>query len=212
MKPITLQLLQNGQLLGEWALAPGELELRLRDPQTGQEIAVMTAKGVPGVWDELNRESLYESEVEHELTMPLEEIDLPDPTNVSDVEAELWTRSDRGWQKKGALRMGQKATYGQAVVRLKRTGELVVSPGPRLSGGAELPTGGDIDIPEGSPAHRFPPGTSVILTSPSGRGFFVKSCLGDLGFRPIVERTREADISLSTYVPPHSDWGLVNED
>ena len=99
MKPITLQLLQNGQLLGEWALAPGELELRLRDPQTGQEIAVMTAKGIPGVWDELNSGNLCESEEEHELTMPLEEIELPDPTNSSDVEAELWTRSARGWQK-----------------------------------------------------------------------------------------------------------------
>ena len=211
MKPLTLHMLIDGEMVAEWTLPAENVELSLRDPQTGQELAVLRPQGLVNRHAECELEPIGEQS-EPELTLPLEDEGLTPESSELSVEAELWTRSPRGWQKRGSLKMGQKATYGEALVRLKRSGELVVTPGPWLSGGAELPAGGDLHIPAGKQSHRFPPGTSIILTSPRGRGFFVKSQLGDVEHRPVVERTREAQVTQSSYQPPLSDLGLFNED
>ena len=211
MKPLTLHMLLNGETVAEWVLPAGKVELSLRDAHTGQEVAILRPQGLVGRLDERELEPVGEHP-EPELTLPLEELCLASENSETHVEAELWTRSSRGWQKRGILKVGQKATYGEAIVRLKRSGDLVVTPGPRLTGGAELPVGGDLHIPAGHQVHRFPPGTSMILTSPCGRGFFVKSQLGDVEHRPVVERTRQTQVTQSTYKPPPSDLALLSED
>ena len=142
-----------------------------------------------------------------DLTMPLPESeDWKEASMPVDVSAELWTRSGGRWQQRGRIQAGQKARYGDALVRLKKNGELVVMPGESLSGGADLPNGMDMEILAGRKAHRFPPGSSVILTSPQGKGFYVKSQLGETGFRPIVEHSSDWAVENANYVPPSSDW------
>lgn len=205
MKPLRLQLLQNGRLLGEWSVEPGETLLRVVDPETGRELGQIASSG-------LGHEPAHEAEEEPELTLPIEP-----PRSTAEGEAqvayaELWVRCGQGWQKRGTLRIGQKATYGQAVVRLRRGGELLVQPGRRLSGGAELPSGGDLQIEQGDGHHCFPPGTSVILTDETGHGLFVKSRLGDEGFRSVVEKIGKLYEDSSGYQPPVSDLDSVSED
>ena len=206
MKPLRLQLLQNGQVLGEWSVDPGETVVRVMDPETGRELGRISSSGL-GV-------GMLEPELEEEpeLTLPIEESVPAVPDRVHVASAELWVRSSRGWQKRGMLRTGQKATYGSATIRLRQAGELVVHPGALLSGGAELPSGGDLQISQGDRSHSFPPGTSVILTDVRGFGVFVKSRLGDRGFREVVERTGQSIDDSREYEPPISDLDSFSED
>ena len=205
MKPLRLQLLQNGRVLGEWSVEPGETVLQVVDPETGVVLGQVATSG-------LGTLPSPEVDEEPELTLPLEESTPSTADSASVAFAELWVRTSGGWQKQGVLRTGQKATYGQAKVRLRQGGELVVVSGSSLSGGAELPSGGDLAIESGSRPHCFPPGTSVILTDAKGHGFFVKSRLGDHGFREVVERTGQSPGDSSGYRPPLSDLESFSED
>ena len=205
MKPLRLQLLQNGKVLGEWTVDAGETVLRVVDPDTGIELGLLKASGLG-----LSRGA--DAEEEPELTLPIEEPTQRMGNHSSVAFAELWVRSARGWQKQGMLRVGQKATYGSATVRLRRGGELVVSPGPRLFGGAELPSGGSLQISAGDRPHSFSPGTSVYLSDVRGHGLFVKSRLGDRGFREVVERTGRTLDNSKRYEPPISDLESFSED
>jgi hypothetical protein len=206
MKPLRLQLQHNGQVLGEWTVTAGETVVRVIDPDTGRELGQLASRGLG-----LSTESKAEEE-EPELTLPLEAGTASRERHSSVAFAELWVRSARGWQKQGALRVGQKATYGSAKVRLRQGGELVVSPGPRFFGGAELPSGGSLEISAGDRPLGLPPGTSVFLSDAQGYGFFVKSRLGDWGFREVVERTGQRFDNSGRYEPPVSDWESLIED
>jgi hypothetical protein len=212
---LVLRLTQNGRLLGRWSLSGAPLEMCLTDAESGEVVGVFSA-ALPERErsDELpvpTQVSGPERIPGDDLTMPLPETQVhaggKEVSATIDVEAELWVRSRGQWQKRGVLKPGQKASFVGSKVRLKRNGVLVVEPGPTLSGGADLPTGGELEIHVGQEPLRFPPGTSVILTSPEGGGFYVKSRLGDTGFRTIVEHSTDWVSPTNTYVPPSSDWG-----
>lgn len=210
MAGLILELTQNGQKIGEWSLEAAPVEMRLKDAETGKLVAVFSAASAEFLpqQGESNTDELPVP-VSHrplgdDLTMPLPEATAEISASI-DVEAELWVRMGSQWQRRGALKPGQKASFLGAKVRLKRNGVLVVEPGPSLSGGAELPNGGEREIHAGQEPMRFPPGTSVILTAPQGRGFYVKNRLGDTGFRAIVEHSSDGVFPTNTYVPPTSD-------
>ena len=208
MAGLILELTQNGRSLGRWTLGDSPIEMRLTDPETGKVVGVFSAVSPR---DSAPEELFSADEAAvrfpgDDLTMPL-----PEPTGeisaTIDVEAELWVRSSAQWQRRGVLKPGQKASFHGAKVRLKKNGVLVVDPGVSLSGGAELPGGREQQIKECSEPLRFPPGTSVVLTSPQGLGFYIKNRLGENGFRPIVERHADLISPPKTYIPPSSDLG-----
>ena len=183
------------------------MEMRLKDADTGKVLGVFSAAVPTGVaTDEVPIPKVSQRAPGDDLTMPMPEATGEISTTI-DVEAELWVRSGTQWQRRGALKPGQRAQFMGSKIRLKKNGVLVVEPGPSLSGGAELPSGGDREIHAGQEPLRFPPGTSVILTTPSGLGFYVKNRLGDTGFRPIVEHSSDWVSPTKTYVPPASDLG-----
>jgi hypothetical protein len=205
---LIVELTQEGRKIGEWTLEAAPLEMRLKDAETGKVLGVFSASAPTDVpTDEVPLPKvLSQRPFGDDLTMPLPEATGEISTAI-DVEAELWVRGGRQWQRRGALKPGQKAQFLGAKVRLKKNGVLVVEPGPSLSGGAELPSGGDREIHAGQAPLRFPPGTSVILTSSEGMGFYVKNRLGDTGFRTIVEHNSDWVSPTNTYVPPASDLG-----
>ena len=214
MAGLILKLTQNGRLLGRWSLEGAPLEMSLTDAETGKVVANFTATAPGQEADELPLPTELTPLLRNpgdDLTMPLPESGEAaarvESSATIDVEADLWVRRGDRWQKRGSLRPGQKASFLGSKVRLKRNGVLVVEPGLELSGGAELPNGGELEIHSGQESLRFPPGTSVILTSPHGRGFYIKNRLGDTGFRPIVEHSSDVSSSTNTYIPPSSDWG-----
>jgi hypothetical protein len=189
-------------------LGEAPIEMCLTDAETGKVVGIFSAASP---FNNTSEKLFSADEVAvrvpgDDLTMPL-----PEPTGeidpTIDVEAELWVRSSAQWQRRGVLKPGQKASFHGAKVRLKNNGVLVVDPGPSLSGGAELPGGREQQIKECSESLRFPPGTSVILTSPQGLGFYIKNRLGENGFRPIVEHNTDWVSPSKTYTPPSSDLG-----
>ena len=207
MSQYTLRVTQNGRVVGEFSLEDGELALEVRDDSSGRVVLQLQATAPGSALDELPIVKPMTRPEGDDLTMPLPETeDWKEESMPVDVSAELWTRSGGRWQQRGRINAGQKARYGDALVRLKKNGELVVIPGEGLSGGADLPNGMDMEILAGRKAHRFPPGSSVILTSPQGKGFYVKSQLGETGFRPIVEHSSDWAVESASYVPPSSDW------
>jgi hypothetical protein len=205
---LIVELTQNGRKIGEWTLEAAPMEMRLKDAETGKVLGVFSASVPTGnATDEVPLpKALSQRSPGDDLTMPLPEATAEISATI-DVEAELWVRSGAQWQRRGALKPGQKAQFMGAKVRLKKNGVLVVEPGPSLSGGAELPNGGDREIHAGQEPLRFPPGTSVILTTAQGGGFYVKNRLGDTGFRPIVEHNSDGVSPTNTYIPPASDLG-----
>jgi hypothetical protein len=205
---LVLELTQNGRSLGRWTLGESPIEMFLTDAETGKVVGVFSAASP---FNDASEKLFSADDVAvrvpgDDLTMPL-----PEPTGeisaTIDVEAELWVRSGAQWQRRGVLKPGQKASFHGAKIRLKKNGVLVVNPGPSLSGGAELPGGREQQIKECSEPFRFPPGTSVILTSSLGLGFYIKNRLGENGFRPIVEHNNDWVSPSKTYIPPSSDLG-----
>jgi hypothetical protein len=205
---LIVELTQNGRKIGEWTLEAAPVEMRLKDAETGKVLGVFSASlPTDKATDEVPLpKALSQRPSGDDLTMPLPEA-TPAISATIDVEAELWMRTETQWQRRGALKPGQKAQFMGAKVRLKKNGVLVVEPGPSLSGGAELPSGESREIHASQEPLRFPPGTSVILTTPQGWGFYVKNRLGDTGFRPIVEHNSDWVSPTNTYIPPASDLG-----
>jgi len=208
---LILQLSQDGQVIGRWELNGKPLNMTLEDPETGQIVGefVASAPELDSFYDDVtsihavteHEEDLWSSEQEKESVRPELAAD-----GCEGMEAEMWLRSTTGqWQKSATLRVGEKARYRDASVRLKRDGSLVVEPGRCFSGGAELPQGGEQTIVPGQAPTRFPFGTGVILTTPSGHGFYVKTRRNEAEDRPLVEHHSNWSGESNAYEPPSSD-------
>ena len=210
---LILQLSQDGQVIGRWELGEKPLKMTLEDPETGQVVGEFTAAGpeLDSFYDDVT--SIHDvAEHEEDLWSPEQQIGTtsdPSPSTPEDLaifEAEMWLRSTTGqWQKSAVLQVGQKACYRDARIRLKVDGSLVVEPGKCFSGGAELPEGGEQTIEPGQKASRFPFGTGVILTAPSGHGFYVKTRRIETDGRPLVEHHSRWSGPSNSYEPPSSD-------
>ena len=123
MGQYTLRITQNGRDLGEFSLSDGGLSLEVRDDATG-EVVLQLQAATPTSHQRWTSCRLFLSMTRpagDDLTMPLPESeDWQEPSMPVDVSAELWTRSGGRWQQRGRIQAGQKARYGDALVRLKK--------------------------------------------------------------------------------------------
>jgi hypothetical protein len=192
MVDLKLVLTREGEVLGAWDLADGELSISLEDSNTGANVATFTASASHGDRTEVSPVTSVRSvdlvapgEVDRypgdDFTMPLPDGYLFDherpPLDRSKARrgfVDVWSRQGGNWRKKGAIRAGQKVRFAGGCVRFKREGALLVEPGPSFTGSVELPSGGVLPVNRLKPM-RAPVGSVVLLTGPDGVAYCLSS-------------------------------------
>jgi hypothetical protein len=192
MIDLKLVLSREGEVLGSWDLADGELAMSIEDANTGESVATFTASAAIGERTEVDPIRVIQPialqgsldadrHPGDDFTMPLPEGHIFDherpPLHESKVKlgcVDVWSRQGGNWSKKGAIRPGQKVRFSEGCVRYKREGALLVEPGPKFSGSVELPNGGVLPIRRLKPM-KAPIGSVVLLTGPNGIAYCISS-------------------------------------
>jgi len=199
MRKLVLQVRRGGVTLGSWSLNGAPLELSLRDPDSGAEVAVFTARApalpseprLPfhGELPRLDGDDLTmplpdpggpslppAREQGDDLTMPLPDLTDTGKLSAPSARAEVWRRVNESWEPAGQLPPGHQVTAYGGSVALRRDGTVVVKAGSRLQGSATLPDGRVQPIDQNSPPQNLPAGTTIMLRR-GEQGIYVRSTM-----------------------------------